>query len=79
MSEPVRIGDLSVAEIIIDMTENPPDEDYRQMVIYELMRRCGEPIDGDAISAFSVRMKDRYEKKILAFPKRKLPWPEYIS
>lgn len=79
MSGPIRMGDLSVAELIVDMTDNPPDDDFRQMVIYELMRRCGEPINSEEMATFSARMKDEYEKKILAFPKRNNPWPEYIS
>jgi hypothetical protein len=79
MTKAVRISDLSVADLIIDLTDNPLDKDYRQMVIYELMKRTGESINGDDLSTFSARMKDQYEKKILAFPARKLSWPEYIS
>ena len=79
MTKAVKISDLSIADLIIDLTDNPLDEDYRQMVIYELMKRTGEPINGDELATFSARMKDQYEKKVLAFPVRKLSWPDYIS
>jgi len=78
MSEPIRIGDLSIAKLIVDLTDNPRDEEYRQMVIYEIMKRCGEPINKDQMEEFCSRMKEKYDKKILTFPKRNLPWPEYI-
>jgi len=72
MSEPIRIGDLSIAKLIVDLTDNPRDEEYRQMVIYEIMKRCGEPITKCSVDTLRLRRRDsihrrEWEEKIIFY------------